>query len=319
MPELHVFHHNDADGRCGGWVVKHRMEAIGTAWTSTVPIYSDIVFHEVDHGNYKLDPQRFVGKDVVIVDYCFTNEEMERLAIVTREFTWIDHHKTAVERMIPFIADHADTFSKMKGIWDAKYKGKLTAGCALAWMYYTGCVWEDVPEIVKYVSDRDVWVYEFGDRTRLFCCGFYYMADSNPNSNDWTAALLNPDSYIALGEAASKVYHKILGEAGLSCGFWIEWEGYRCFAVNSMFKGSEAWERIAPDAEIYLVFSFNGRFWSVSMYTTNPDIDVSTIAKKYVWNGGLGGGHKGAAGFQCGYPPFLLVGNATYIGGIRDV
>lgn len=35
------------------------------------------------------------------------------------------------------------------------------------------------------------------------------------------------------------------------------------------------------------------------------DPDVSEIAKKYEYHGKIGGGHKGAAGFECEYPPFL--------------
>jgi nanoRNase/pAp phosphatase (c-di-AMP/oligoRNAs hydrolase) len=41
-----------------------------------------------------------------------------------------------------------------------------------------------------------------------------------------------------------------------------------------------------------MLFTFNGSKWVVSLYTKNPDIDVSEIAYRYG-----GGGHKAAAGF----------------------
>ena len=43
--------------------------------------------------------------------------------------------------------------------------------------------------------------------------------------------------------------------------------------------------------------------WSVSLYSIDPNIDCGSIAKKHG-----GGGHPGAAGFQCDSLPFELTG-----------
>jgi nanoRNase/pAp phosphatase (c-di-AMP/oligoRNAs hydrolase) len=51
-------------------------------------------------------------------------------------------------------------------------------------------------------------------------------------------------------------------------------------------------------------FQFNGKLWTVSLYTTKEHIDVSQIAKKRG-----GGGHKQAAGFQVQKIEDLLYGN----------
>lgn len=40
--------------------------------------------------------------------------------------------------------------------------------------------------------------------------------------------------------------------------------------------------------------------WTVSMYSTRDDVDCGAIAKSF------GGGHKGAAGFQCDSLPFAI-------------
>jgi nanoRNase/pAp phosphatase (c-di-AMP/oligoRNAs hydrolase) len=45
-------------------------------------------------------------------------------------------------------------------------------------------------------------------------------------------------------------------------------------------------------------FVFDGEQYTVSLYSKT--VDVSEIAKKYG-----GGGHKGAAGFQCKKLPFM--------------
>jgi nanoRNase/pAp phosphatase (c-di-AMP/oligoRNAs hydrolase) len=49
-------------------------------------------------------------------------------------------------------------------------------------------------------------------------------------------------------------------------------------------------------------YNYNGEIYSVSLYTTNPDIDVSEIALKY-----KGGGHMAASGFTCKHLPFVKV------------
>lgn len=43
------------------------------------------------------------------------------------------------------------------------------------------------------------------------------------------------------------------------------------------------------------------KLWNVSLYSTKPEIDCGEIAKSFG-----GGGHKGAAGFQCEELPFEI-------------
>ena len=49
------------------------------------------------------------------------------------------------------------------------------------------------------------------------------------------------------------------------------------------------------------VFGWRNGSWAVSLYTDKSDVDVSIIAKAYE-----GGGHRGAAGFNCKILPFEL-------------
>jgi hypothetical protein len=89
-------------------------------------------------------------------------------------------------------------------------------------------------------------------------------------------------------------------------GFETSFEGYLCYACNLAHCGSDWFKSLDKDGKfgypIYMPFYFNGEYFSVSLYTDNPDIDVSKIALKYG-----GGGHKGAAGFQCAALPFRKV------------
>jgi nanoRNase/pAp phosphatase (c-di-AMP/oligoRNAs hydrolase) len=50
-----------------------------------------------------------------------------------------------------------------------------------------------------------------------------------------------------------------------------------------------------------LTFGWRRGQWTVSLYSVKQDVDVSEVAVKHG-----GGGHKGAAGFQCTELPFRL-------------
>ena len=87
----------------------------------------------------------------------------------------------------------------------------------------------------------------------------------------------------------------------------MEFAGHRCYAVNGG-RGSEPFEAVVPEAEAWIAFRYmpgagKRGWWTVSLYSDK--IDVSEIAKQYEYNGKRGGGHRGASGFQCAYPPFL--------------
>jgi hypothetical protein len=194
------------------------------------------------------------------------------------------------------------------------------AGCVLTYAYFNGIASEtsidanhtigmhidEIPLAVLLVGDRDTWKYEHGEVTNEFFAGFYYLEDSKPDSPAWDNAMENVGFYIARGADANKVADKIFGDQVERAGFWVDWMGYKCFCVNSASAGSRALELAQPDADIYISFRWANGMFSVSLYTHKPNIDVSKIAKMYRWDGGDGGGHVGAAGFQCSFPPFLL-------------
>ena len=92
-----------------------------------------------------------------------------------------------------------------------------------------------------------------------------------------------------------KQYAIIMG----SNGFTVNFEGYKGVACNAGPGINSDLFKTAPPHDIMLPFYFTGRKYVVSIYSENPDIDCSEIAKKHG-----GGGHKGAAGFVCNVLPF---------------
>ena len=98
----------------------------------------------------------------------------------------------------------------------------------------------------------------------------------------------------------------ISGEVGAAArlAFETTLDGHQVLALNT-YKGSERFDEIwaaHPDCVAMVPFLWRGdvRKWEVSLYS-DRGFDCAAIAKAH-----RGGGHAGAAGFQCNALPFDL-------------
>lgn len=221
---------------------------------------------------------------------------MKKLLEITKDVTWIDHHISAIEKYNNFNIP-------IKGI---RYDG--IAGCMLTYIYLNimttggvGKVLEFNPEMVnrapkftKLIADWDVWKFEFGDQTRLFNMGFE-IYDKSPEDKIWTELLENNTLVYRIIEDGKLLTKYRDTWAELYCkskGFEVEFEGYKCFAMNLGCCNSEYFNSLDKSKyDILIPFCFDGNLYVYSLYSTN--VDVAKIAQKYG-----GGGHKGASGFQ---------------------
>ena len=83
-------------------------------------------------------------------------------------------------------------------------------------------------------------------------------------------------------------------------------DGLKCLAVNKALTNSQLFESVWDNTkyDAMITFYWHKSFWTVLLYTDKECVDVSVIAKKHG-----GGGHKQAAGFQCGELPFNMIDN----------
>lgn len=299
---MKCFYHADADGKCAGfWVARN----VGI---------NDNYVPEMYEINYNIPfPMNLIlpNEKVYIVDFSISPEEMTRLLAITKDVTWIDHHKTAIEK-------YKDFPHELRGV---RIDG--VAGCMLTYCYihhmtsrgegeikpFDPSMMKDAPYFTKLIADWDVWKFEYGDDTRYFHTAFESY-DFHPNSDSWNMFFTHNDDQIEDGglieqgkimtryrDQWAKTYCK-------SKGFETIFEGYKAFALNLGLCNSEYFKSVDNGTyDLLIPFSFDGDEWIISLYSRN--IDVSEIAKKYG-----GGGHKGAAGFHCKELPFK-----KYIGG----
>jgi oligoribonuclease NrnB/cAMP/cGMP phosphodiesterase (DHH superfamily) len=294
---LHVFFHNDADGKCGAAIVRRYWFGSDNLESAEKGLYDgDMKFIECDYKDDLTDRidmmSSFDGDSVVAVDFSFKPEVMDKIKNIvgTDHIYWIDHHRTAFEYNYGFIP---------KGIRNANL-----SGCELAWKFLNPH--KAIPMGVILIGDYDIWTHRYGELTEHFYLGLQ-LYDLNPEGNVWDSCVLSESSQ---GEENIKS----LAEMGKTCktfrdnfckqyvkdfGFETTFEGYKCFAVGLYEFGSKVFGDLMDKYDLCLSFEFDGKTWEVGLYTNNPEINVGKIAQKYG-----GGGHPGAAGFPCKELPF---------------
>ena len=303
---MKCFYHNDADGKCAGfWVFQ---------CAGMTDIHGHCDFIEMSYE--KPFPMDTIcpNEQIYIVDYSISPDEMRELLKITTDVTWIDHHKTAIEKYDGFEYD-------IRGL---RYDG--IAACMLTYCYLnhmTRCGFGDIkpfdismthhaPMFTRLIADWDVWKFEFGNRTKNFITAFNCY-DFHPESYEWNR-FFNTLSHDVSGFDDIDEFSEELIDEGISMikyrdgwaknylerfGFEVEFEGLKCFAVNLGNCNSEYFKSLPEDKyDAFMPFAFNGEKWTVSMYSTTHDI--SDICKKHG-----GGGHTKAAGFTCVELPFM--------------
>ncbi|PAB61287.1 phosphohydrolase [Anaeromicrobium sediminis] len=295
---MKCFYHNDEDGKCSGFWVAFN------ARINDTDLYDDIPqFIEID---YRIPfPMKTIrpNEQIYIVDFSISPDEMRELLKITKNVTWIDHHKTAIEK-------YEDFEYQIRGV---RYDG--VAGCMLAYCYinhmtakgegeikpFELSMTNDAPRFTKLIADWDVWKFDYGDDTRFFQAAFNSL-DFNPRSEEWLN-FIHEDGYenklIEEGKIIIR-YRDCWGKNYMNLGFETEFEGHNCFAVNLGYCNSEYFKSLSEEKyDMLITFVFDGKIFKVIMYSET--VDVSEIAKKYD-----GGGHKGASGFQVKELPFSI-------------
>jgi oligoribonuclease NrnB/cAMP/cGMP phosphodiesterase (DHH superfamily) len=220
-------------------------------------------------------------EEVFILDFSLQKEgDFGRLLEKTMNVTWIDHHKTAIDK-------HENKGNTpLDGI-----RRNGVAACELTWEYFFGI--HNMPMIVSLLGDYDTWTLA---GIKLY--------DTRPASEMWPLwfANANGESERLRQDGLVVNTYQAKQNKGIveTLSFFVDFEGFKVVACNTSNRSSMVFDSVDESKyDIMAPFAYDGKRWTVSLYT-KKDIDVSEIAKKYG-----GGGHKQAAGFVCEKLPFL--------------
>ncbi|NLJ27882.1 MAG: hypothetical protein GX433_07705 [Deltaproteobacteria bacterium] len=295
------FHSADLDGHCSGAIVKYaypQCEMIGINYGQEFP------WTRIER-----------GEKVFMVDFCLEPfEDMLKLKEQC-DLVWIDHHKTAIEESKKYFIEN------WAGIREI---GK--AACELTWLYLFHSVESSfparpIPLTVHFLGRHDVW-----DHSDSRTLPFQYrmrLDDMNPENDEamerWKFLFENPapevmERMIREGHLLQRYEEQQDAKFCRAYAFETELTGYseeggragryRAICCNRGFTNSRVFNSVYDPQKHDLMIAFSrlplpSRKWKVSLYATKENVDCGAIAKFFE-----GGGHKGAAGFQCSELPF---------------
>lgn len=299
---VHILTHNDLDGYAAGFVV---LEHFGKE-------NCDIV-----HLNYDKEPaiENFKqGDKVFITDYSLTNDQYRQIKELVGEdnLVWCDHHITAIKRY------EEDENLFIDGIRSTKY-----CGAVLTWCYFNdidtdeidNCLSYDelmlrLPAYLRYVDAWDTWKLDSPYREDAeylnISVGSRLSMELIAEMKDCLKDYIDTGkTYVEFRNQWSKqfrekyMFKKKMPGTNFGVNREIEMAVLNIGCANSTYFAEEI-----DNVDVCVTMCFNGKDWTVSLYSNKLDIDCSICAKMFG-----GGGHKGAAGCsfnQLTPPAFLL-------------
>lgn len=275
-----IYHSRDLDGIACGAIMKSK--------------YPNIHLIGYHYGEPLELPVELSNTPVIMADVSVPMEQMRNIHDFSGgQFTWVDHHKSSI-----------DTWNALKEDWQSEVSTSLKIGvgaCELLYIHLFKV--EGAPSAIRLLGKYDVWdmsnIFKWENEILPFQYGMRGLCVNPEDFPTWALTARDCDSHINgtidNGRAIME-YESIQNKKKCQlASFEAIWKGFKIIAMNGQGFNSKVFESVYDEQKhaLMMPFAFDGRQWTVSLYTTHDDIDCSKIAKSMG-----GGGHKKAAGFQ---------------------
>jgi uncharacterized protein len=272
------YHSADLDGHASGAIVKYRFpacETIGINYGQEFP------FGKIGH-----------KEEVFMVDFTLQPfDQMEYLAEIS-DLIWIDHHKTEIEEA-------------EKRQFNPRGIHRIGIGaCALVWEYLYPSY--QIPDTIRLLAEYDVWNHS-DPRVLPFQYRFRFFENTYPDNQELWVRYIEKEGareVCKIGQTLLTYEDRQNARFCKSYAFETTLSSLTAVCANRGLTSSKLFDSIYDPAQHDLMITFcrlklPAHQWTVSLYSTKDDIDCGQIARSFG-----GGGHKGAAGFQCDVLPF---------------
>lgn len=276
-----IYHNRDLDGFTSGAIVKLK--------------YPETKMIGHDYGQ-AFNLGVIENEPVIMADISLPMEDMVKVAKASGwQLTWIDHHISAIKDYEQFVGN-GETFCK------AVLENGIAA-CEGVWKYLFPD--RNMPETIKLLGEYDTWrnsckdrwenkilPFQFGMRVYCNSVDSFPMELIECDNRDLELCMINP--IISTGKAILEYQLQVNELQCKKAAFEVDFQGLRAICLNGGGFNSDVFKSVYDENkhDIMIPFQFDGKKWTVSLYSTKDEVDCSVIAKA---NGG--GGHKKAAGF----------------------
>lgn len=288
MKPICIYHGNCADGFTAAWAV---YKALGP---------------EVDFypGIYQEPPPDVTGRDVIMVDFSYKRPIIDEMARAAHSILILDHHKTAEEDLRPFVGTFID--STLREEWERSKLDDPTArkvnalfdmtrsGALITWEFFHPG--KPVPNLVAYVSDRDLWQFKLplSREVNAYVFAHDYTFKNWDYLNAATRDHMGIQHVGDMGGAIEKKHHKDVAELSAAFKRRMVIGGHEVWCANIPYTLTSDAGHLMAQGEPFAACYWDtpeGRVFSLR--STDEGLDVSEIAKQYG-----GGGHRNASGFR---------------------
>jgi oligoribonuclease NrnB/cAMP/cGMP phosphodiesterase (DHH superfamily) len=225
-------------------------------------------------GVYGEPPPDVRGRDVLILDFSYPRDVMERMAEEANTLLVYDHHKTAQAACagLPFCRFDMDR-----------------SGCRMAWDAFFPAA---PPAVLLRIEDRDLWRKEYPDTETVHC----HVASLPFTFAAWGELFATPfDDILASGAAMLRLLRSWIEKVSAHAKV-AQSNGHRIVVVNAPYPNStELLNHLLtkhPEADYALGWFRRASGDYQCSLRSRPGFDVSAIATAHG-----GGGHKTAAGY----------------------
>jgi oligoribonuclease NrnB/cAMP/cGMP phosphodiesterase (DHH superfamily) len=231
-------------------------------------------------GKYGQEPPDVKGANVIIVDFSYNRQTMDKIINDAVRVTILDHHKTAQ-------ADLEGIFDSEPWVFGAFDMERSGAG--LAWDYFHS---NRRPRLIDYIEDRDLWRFALpGSRE------YHAAVSSWPMTFETYDRLVEVslNDMIDVGEDILRVHMQQVNDMIGMTKRRMVIGGHNVPVANlPVTMCSDAGNIMCKDEPFAAVYYDNSEgVRCFSLRSTDAGLDVSEIAKLYG-----GGGHRNASGFR---------------------
>ena len=261
---LCIYHGNCADGFGAAWVFRHARP-------------DQFEFHA---GVYQNPPPDVEGREVYLVDFSYKLPVVEGILQKAASVTLIDHHRSAIEDLMPLI------FAKrIKALADTTHSGAV-----LAWKWFFGEGGE-MPPLLRHIEDRDLWRFALPYTREINANVFSHPYDFDV----WDGLMYeNLHTLVEDGIAIERKHHKDVDELIAKCTRTMNIGGFDIPVCNVPYTmGSDVGNILAKDQPFagYYYDTPEGRVFGLRSMPSGVEVDK--VAAQYG-----GGGHPHSSGFR---------------------
>ena len=270
---LVIYHANCADGFSAAWVFWRRFR------------------HDADYhpGRYGEDPPDCRDRVVYLVDFSYRRAQVEAMLDVARAVVLIDHHKTAIEDLMPlFYRDSWQGLPKQLG----HYVDQERSGATLAWDYLFAD--EPRPLLLGHIEDRDLWRFKLTGTREISASVFSHDYDFATWDRLMAADQVELLKLTANGAAIERKHAKDVREIVGVCQRYMTIGGFEVPAASIPHTmASDAGHLMSEGQPFAAMYWDTPELRQFSLRSRPEGLDVAAIAEQYG-----GGGHQHAAGFR---------------------